>query len=129
MIEAGEFSHVIRELDLDFTFAEIKKLFKAADVDRNGKLNFSEFSKMLTMYNELEETEPDEENMTEEEIKLLFKEFDKDGSGFISILELRRGMIAKGDRLTDKELFEIIKEADTDGDGKVNYEELLKFLK
>jgi calmodulin len=50
-----------------------------------------------------------------------FREFDKDGNGFISAAELRQVMTNLGEKLTDEEVDEIMKEADTDGDGQINY--------
>merc|ERR1712150_102113 len=123
-IEVGEMSLAMREMGIDATFAEIKVLFKTADVDNNAAINFSEFCKMMKMFNDLEDTEDDAE-MTEEQIKALFATFDADKSGFITPIELREAMIAMGEKVTDKEIDAAIKRADTDGDGKINYEEFI----
>lgn len=58
----------------------------------------------------------------EEELWEVFKVFDKDGSGDISVVELCYVMISFGEKLMDEEVDEMIWEVDIDGDGKVNYE-------
>ncbi|KAE8703417.1 hypothetical protein F3Y22_tig00110469pilonHSYRG00002 [Hibiscus syriacus] len=60
---------------------------------------------------------------SEEQLKLLFKVFDRDGNGFITAAELAQSMEKLGLSLTVEELTEMIMEADTDGDGKISFEE------
>lgn len=58
----------------------------------------------------------------DKELRDAFKEFDKDGNGFITPDELRSVMKSMGEKLSDTELAEMIKKADKSGDGKVDYE-------
>ncbi len=53
-----------------------------------------------------------------EELKQIFKELDRDGSGSISMDELRAGL---GERENGEELLRILQAADTDGNGAINY--------
>ena len=55
-------------------------------------------------------------------ICLLFRIFDKDDDGFISVEELRHIMQSLGEKMTDKDLDEMIAEADSDKDGLINYQ-------
>lgn len=57
---------------------------------------------------------------TEEELRQAFRVFDRDGSGTISVTELRDMLKALGDNLTDAEVDEIMKTADTDGDKTIS---------
>lgn len=57
----------------------------------------------------------------QDELQVAFKEFDKDGNGFISRDELKEVMHSVGDMLTDDELDAMIKRADIDKDGQVDY--------
>lgn len=52
-----------------------------------------------------------------EELKEVFKVFDKDGNGFISVFELCYVMKSFGECFIDEEVDEMIKEVDLDGDG------------
>ena len=56
----------------------------------------------------------------EAEMKAAFRVFDRDGSGTISLDELRNVMKSFGEILTDDELDAMIKEVDKDGDGSID---------
>jgi calmodulin len=56
----------------------------------------------------------------EEEIRAVFKVFDRDNNGVISAAELREVMSSIGEKLTDAELDEIISEVDQDGNGTID---------
>jgi len=51
---------------------------------------------------------------TEEELIEAFKVFDRDGSGLLSVAELRHVMTNLGEKLTDEEIDEMIREAEID---------------
>ena len=63
---------------------------------------------------------------SEEDLRLAFRAFDKDSSGYISVLELRQVIASLGE-LNDQELDEILNLADADGDGKVNFMGIIFF--
>ncbi|GAX14527.1 hypothetical protein FisN_11Hh009 [Fistulifera solaris] len=56
-----------------------------------------------------------------------FKVFDKDGSGFISIQELRHIYCGMGEKFSDEEFAEMAKDID-DGSGMVAYEDFAKAI-
>lgn len=60
---------------------------------------------------------------SEAEIKKVFKVFDRDGNGYLSIDELKYMMKhALENRITDEEVDEMFEDADVDGNGKLDYE-------
>ena len=63
-----------------------------------------------------------EEEFNEEELRDVFKVFDKDNSGFISASELKEVSSKLGRNLTDEDVTEMMKETDLDEDGKISYE-------
>ena len=66
--------------------------------------------------------------LTNEEIsgmKQMFKQFDKDNSGTITINELQMGLEKKGARSTKSELEKMLEEMDVDGNGELDYEEFI----
>ena len=66
--------------------------------------------------------------LTNEEIsgmKQMFKQFDKDNSGTITINELQKGSEKKGAAATTAELEQMLKSMDVDGNGELDYEEFI----
>ena len=63
-----------------------------------------------------------EEEFNEDELRDVFKVFDKDNSGFISASELKEVSSKLGRNLTDEDVKKMMKEADLDQDGKISYE-------
>ncbi|QQP56415.1 Calmodulin [Caligus rogercresseyi] len=61
----------------------------------------------------------------EEKMREAFRVFDREGHGFITVLDLTQVLTTLGDKLTEEESLELIREADIDGDGNVNYEEFV----
>ena len=60
--------------------------------------------------------------LTDSFFLFLFRIFDKDDDGLISVEELRNIMLRLGEKMTDKELDEMIAEANCDKDGHIDYE-------
>ena len=96
---------------------EIYNLFKTIDVDKNGKIDYTEF---------LAATLQKKNYLKIERLYEAFCLFDKDGSGKITKEELMR--VLQVDKSQEKEIEKIIKEADKDGDGVINYKEFLELM-
>ncbi|KAG2489663.1 hypothetical protein HYH03_011775 [Edaphochlamys debaryana] len=58
-------------------------------------------------------------------LKALFQEMDADGSGSITVEELREALRKKGTKIPQEELERIMAQADISGDGTLDYEEFL----
>lgn len=58
---------------------------------------------------------------SEEDLLEAFAVLDKEGSGYISVAELRHVMINLGEKLSDQEVNEMVREIDVDGEGRINY--------
>ena len=96
---------------------EIHNLFKTIDVDKNGKIDYTEF---------LAATLQKKNYLKIERLYEAFCLFDKDNSGKITKEELMR--VLKVDKSQEKEIEKIIKDADKDGDGVINYKEFLELM-
>lgn len=99
---------------------ELKDIINQIDVDVRGIFDLSELYNLTTEYAE--------EINKEDELKEVFKVFDREQNGFISATELKHVLISLGEKLTDEEAEQMIKEADFDGDGKVNYDDFVQTM-
>ncbi|CAL9731157.1 cell division control protein 31 [Monosporozyma unispora] len=61
-----------------------------------------------------------------DEIRRAFKLFDEDGTGKISLKNLKKVAQELGENLTDQELRAMIEEFDLDGDGEINEDEFIR---
>ncbi|XP_033763533.1 calmodulin-like [Pecten maximus] len=95
------------------TKGEIKKMLKEADTNKDGQLDFEEFTSIFIK----RKGTVDEKGTLRE----AFKELDTDNSGFLDRKELE-AMFQPG------EIDVILKDFDKDGDGRIDYDEFLDWL-
>ncbi|KAJ8424359.1 hypothetical protein Cgig2_023364 [Carnegiea gigantea] len=109
-----ELGSLLRSLGLKPSEDQLEALIQAADKNSNGMIEFSEFIALVAP-----DLIPAKCPYTEEQLRQLFKMFDRDGNGYITPAELAHSMAKLGHALTAEELTGMIREADTDGDGSV----------
>mmetsp|Transcript_3759 Transcript_3759/g.6193 ORF Transcript_3759/g.6193 Transcript_3759/m.6193 type:complete len:161 (+) Transcript_3759:81-563(+) len=120
-IDAKELKVAMRTLKFDATDEEIEKMISDVDADGSGEIDYEEFLKMMTA--KILKEDP------KEEVLKVFRFFDDDETGKITLKNLKRIAKEVGERMTDQELQEMIDEADRDGDGEVNEEEFFRIMK
>jgi calmodulin len=118
IISIKELGAVMCQLGQNPTKSELQSIIDDVDADGNGTVDFTEF--LTLMVNQMNNTK------SEDELLEAYKVLDKDGSGFLSVAEIRKAMNSNGTKLTDNEVEEIIASVDVDGDGQINYEEFVK---
>nr|CAB3481603.1 unnamed protein product [Digitaria exilis]CAB3483688.1 unnamed protein product [Digitaria exilis] len=94
---------------------EIRMLLEAADVDGNGTLDCDEFVAVSLHLRKM---------ASDEYLAKAFRYFDKDGSGFIELDELREELGPN-----EQVILEIIRDVDTDQDGRISYQEFELMMK
>ena len=117
-IAEDELGSIMESLGQNCTNAEVMDMINVIDLDGNGKIDFPDFLVMMLTFS-LSFGDADDEDIFEE-IKYAFNTFDGDGSGDISVRDLR--LIAEamsGDRVDPEVVDELIMEADIDDDGQV----------
>ena len=96
---------------------DLKELFNLIDVDKNGKIDYTEFlAATIQKYNYLRN----------ERLFETFCMFDKDNSGQITKDEILKALNA--DKNQEKEIEKYINAVDKNGDGKVDYKEFLQLM-
>ena len=97
---------------------EIKSIFKAIDVDQNGKIDYTEF---------ISATLQEAEYLKQERLVEAFMNFDRDKSGKINKNELLE--VLKANSCQEKEIEKYIKAVDKNGDGKIDFNEFVELMK
>ncbi|KGL89847.1 Centrin-2, partial [Charadrius vociferus] len=110
----------VRALGCELGKEDMKRIVSEFSEEGSGKLNFKSFLQVMTQ----KMAEP----CLEREILKAFKVFDCDGTGKISLENLKVVAGQVREDITDEELQEMIDEADVDGDGEVDKKEFLRIL-
>merc|ERR1711976_794283 len=119
-ITMGELRGMMVSLDQKCSDMELQRIMKAADLDKNGKIDFNEFVIIMDKFCP--------ENF-EDQLREAFRVIDNDNSGKISSDEIKRILRHLGEKKMSSEVAEmIIREMDMDGDGQVDYEEFVKMF-
>ena len=117
-ISYEELKKGLRELNCQrITDEELCELFKSIDVDKNGKIDYTEF---------LAATLQKKMYLKEERLYEAFCNFDLDGCGKITKEELMS--VLKSDASQEGEIENIIKSIDKNGEGSINYKEFLEMM-
>merc|ERR1712178_280466 len=119
MIDVRELKAAMRALGFEVKNEELKKMVSDVDNDGNGTIEFGEFLEMMTCKMG--------EKDTREDIEKVFKLFDDDNTGKISLRNLRRVAQELGENIDEEELQDMINQADRDGE--INIDEFYRIMK
>merc|ERR1711957_608825 len=119
-ITVGEMLEAMRSLGYDTEQGEAAEHIKSLDKDGSGALEFNEFYELLTARFS--------ENTTKEELQRVFALFDTDGTGNVSVANMRAVADQVGDQVSDDELGDIVLKNDMDNDGLLNFEDFYNVL-
>ena len=120
-LSTKEVDDVLRFLGKDPSDYEMEFVVKDLDMYGNGTIAFPQFLKLLSQkYNDTK--------FNVEEMKAVFRIFDKDGDGYITADEIQEEMSKHGDVFTDQQIKQMMEGADSNGDGRIDYEEFVKLM-
>jgi Ca2+-binding EF-hand superfamily protein len=127
-IDRSELTQALTSGGMNFTQQEIDAIFNAADVDKDGQVDYEEFiclmcpsaaaivCKFRSQYKNLDD------------VKAAFKRFDSNGDGALDRNELGAAMKSSGQSYSDVEIDAIFSLGDTDGDGEVSLQEFVELM-
>lgn len=116
-LDYHELKVALRALGFNMQKMEVLAIIEEFDVDKRRLISYDDFYRYVAA--KVMERDP------LDEIRRAFKLFDDDGTGKISLKNLRRVAKELGENLTDDELNAMIDEFDLDNDGEINEEEFI----
>ena len=96
----------------------VDSIMVQVDSNQSGEIDYIEFVKACMDY---------KQNLSKENLKFVFRLFDQDDSGEITLDEIK-SLLGKHVQLSDKTWLEIIQEVDKNGDGKIDLREFILCL-
>jgi calmodulin len=120
IITSNQLGTVMRCLGLNPTEAHLLDILDKEDPKKTGKIEFNQFCAIME--------QKKDEKVNEKEILEAFRVFDRDGTGKLSVAELRHIMGNLGEKMTDQEVEDMISMANVNPDGTVNYEQYVKMM-
>lgn len=96
----------------------VDEIFEKVDINNDGAIEYTEF---------LAASIDKESLLSEEKLLAAFKNFDKDGSGTISALEIKE-ILGVGRNIPQHIWEEIIGEVDNDGNKSIDYQEFKSMM-
>ena len=107
-----------RNMSLEEARQAVQSVMQKVDADMNGFINYSEFILATTSENVL---------LSKENMEAAFNMFDKDGSGTITVSELKE-MLGGTDSENAAVWQQLVKVADANGDGEIDLKEFKTLL-
>ncbi|XP_039139770.1 LOW QUALITY PROTEIN: calcium-dependent protein kinase 10-like [Dioscorea cayenensis subsp. rotundata] len=120
MVTFEELKAGLQKVGSKLTEIEMKMLMEAADIDGNGVLDYGEFVAITVHLQQIE---------NDEHLRRAFLFFDKNGSGYIEIDELKDALSDDSGHVDTQVLNDIIQEVDADKDGCISYEDFVIMMK
>ena len=98
----------------------IFQMISDLDANKSGAIDFEEFLDMMTARMS--------DKDTREDINKVFRLFDDDNTGQVTLKNLRRVARELGETMTEEELQEMVDRADSNGDGGVSADDFFNIM-
>lgn len=117
-ISQQEYKAILRALGKGKTVGEVPKIFRIADLDGDGFINFKEFM----------EVHKKGGGIRTMDIQNAFRTFDLNGDGKISAEEVMEVLGRLGESCSLEDCQRMVRAVDTDGDGVVDIDEFMAMM-
>ena len=108
----------LEQMDEENAKVTVDKIMKEVDTNMSGDIDYSEFLLACLNYKKF---------MSKDNLNAAFRMFDRDGSGYITLDEIR-DVLGKGTDLPNGAWEEILKDADSNGDGVIDLKEFVQLM-
>ncbi|KAI4367298.1 hypothetical protein MLD38_023052 [Melastoma candidum] len=115
-ISQQEYKAVLRALGKENLIAEVANIFRFADLDGDGYIDFEEF------------VEAQKGGVRTRDLQSAFWTFDLNGDGKITAEEVMQVLRSLGERCNLEDCRRMVRAVDADGDGSVNMDEFLTMM-
>ena len=125
-ITVEELGNVLRSMKsiLKVSESEIKRVLRDIDKDGDGTINIKEY--FANMKNKTNRHLIHRALVHRSKARKQFMKFDKDGSGYITMEEIKQVFEERtGGTVTIEQVETMLKDSDKNSDGKINYEEFV----
>jgi len=116
-VTTSELGALMRSLGKMPSEADVVEMITQVDASGEGSFDLPAFLELMTKQNGA--------GFSGESICEAFKVFDKEGTGMISVAELRHVLTNLGEKMSPEEVDEMVREADIGDVGQINYEHFL----
>ncbi|PKI55550.1 hypothetical protein CRG98_024050 [Punica granatum] len=117
-ISQQEYKAILRALGKENTIEEVPRIFRVADLDGDGFIDFNEFV----------EAHKHGGGIRARDIQSAFRTFDLNGDGKITAEEVMRVLRNLGERCSLEDCRRMVRAVDTDGDGAVDMNEFMTMM-
>lgn len=119
-IDPKELKEAMNSLGLEARNQTIYQMITDLDADNSGAIEFKEFLDLMTARMSDRDSKDD--------IKKVFRLFDEENCGYITLKSIRRVAKELGETMEDSELQEMIERADSHGDGHVSFDDFYNIM-
>lgn len=125
-----ELASMIRRVLPQTTQAQVLAMMSAVDTNKDNRIDYAEFIMYLSRRDDGELASKLTEALLTPEaaLRAIFRIWDHDGDGVITLAELRRVLRASCMGMSSLQMSELCRYMDTNGDGTICYDEFVDFL-
>ena len=112
--------------------SKVQNILADTRIKANSSVTFQQFQTLISKHDaEESEKKTDSDSDSDSDMEVLrkgFKEFDLNGDGVLSRMEVRKMLTSLGENLTKHQLDELLAKVDENGDGKLDFQEFKKLM-